>query len=114
MKIITINLGPSSIEFHNSLVGKETIKVNGEIVSSRFSVAGMEHVFTVEEGGEDVVYKLKTGLGFLGLSINLFRDDAAIILGQKTNGWLKITLLIILIIFLGIWVGDFISGLVKN
>lgn len=70
MKITTINLGETHIEFHNVRSGKETIKVNGEVVSSKVSFSGMDHVFQVDEGGEEVTYKLPTlsSLHPIGLS----------------------------------------------
>jgi hypothetical protein len=53
MKITTITLGETQIEFHNTFLGKETVKVNGEEVSSKKSMSGTEHLFDVVEGGKN-------------------------------------------------------------
>ena len=113
MKIITINLGETCIEFHNSWLGKETIKVNGEIVCSKFSFSGIEHEFEVKEDGELASYRLKTGLGLMGLGINLFRNDKAVILGQKVNGMLRFIFVVVILLFLGAYIGDIVFDFIN-
>ena len=106
MKITTINLGETQIEFNNSLLGKETIKVNGKIVSSKMSFWGMDHVFKVNENGEEVSYKLTTGRGILGVMINLSRNEKAIIESPKTKGWLRFIIVAILFFYIGTQIAD--------
>ena len=108
MKITTINLGETHIEFHNAFSGKETIKVNGEIVSSKISLSGMDHVFKVNEGGEEVTYKLTTGTGLFGVMFSLYRNDNTIIESPKTKGWFRFVIVAIIIFFIGIQIADFI------
>ena len=48
MKLTTVYLGDKKIEFFNSLIGMETVKVNNEVVSSKFSITGTEHLFKTE------------------------------------------------------------------
>lgn len=79
MKITSISLGETNIEFHNSFFGKERIIVNGEEVSSIKSMTGTEQYFTVSESGETAQYKLVTGLNFHGVAINLYRNDLPVI-----------------------------------
>lgn len=87
MKVTTITLGETQIEFHNSLFGKETIKVNGEIVSSKSSTTGTEHSFSVTEDATVNQYKLITGLNMNGVAINLFKNDKPIIESPKRSKW---------------------------
>jgi hypothetical protein len=51
MKFTTIYLEKNIIEIHNSFLGKETIKVNNEIVSEICSFFGAEHGFKLNEKG---------------------------------------------------------------
>ena len=106
MKITTINIGDAQIEFHNALSGRETIKLNGEIVSSKFSFSGMEHIFKAIEGGEEVTYKLTTGTGLSGVMFSLYRNEIAIIESPKTKGWIRFALVALILLFLGTQVGE--------
>ena len=87
MKVICITLGETRIELHNSLFGKETIIVNGEIVSAKSSFSGTEHTFSVNEEGTVNQYKLTTGLNINGVAINLFKNDQAIIEAPNKSKW---------------------------
>ena len=51
------------VEFLNSFSGKETIRVNGQVVSEKSSVMGTNHHFTTFENGEEARYTLRTKLG---------------------------------------------------
>ena len=115
MKITTISLGETHIEFHNSgLSGKETIKVNGEVVSSKVSFSGMDHVFNVNEGGEEVNYKLTTGTGLFGVMFSLYRNDKTIIESPKTKGWLRFALVAIILLFIGTQIGELITVIIDK
>ena len=48
MKYAEYNIDNNKIEFLNSILGKETLVVNGEKVSKKFSVTGTEHHFTIK------------------------------------------------------------------
>ena len=72
MKYTTIHLGTNKIELYNSLLGKETVKVNGETVSSTYSMLGAEHVFTINENGEQVDCTIKFGFGMNGIVFDLY------------------------------------------
>ena len=47
MKYIEFNTDQNKIEFHNSILGKETILVDGKKVSEKFSITGKEHKFKI-------------------------------------------------------------------
>ncbi len=94
MKYSTINLGQNSIEIHNSLLGKETIKVNGNIVSSEYSMFGADHFFTIREDGRTVECKITIGYSWSGVVYDFYKDNRPIIISSKTN---------FLYVFLGIF-----------
>ena len=109
MKITTINLGETQIEFHNAFSGKETIKVNGEVVSSKVSFSGMDHIFQVNEGGEEVTYKLTTGTGMFGVMFSLYKNEITIIESPKSKGWIRFALVAIILLFIGTQIGELVT-----
>ena len=59
-----------------SLVGKETIYYNGEVVSQKTSLGGGLHTFTVKENGVDATYTIKVGMGFpIRATVVIKRND---------------------------------------
>lgn len=101
MKFTTIYLGNNKIELFNSIIGKETVKVNGDIVSSKFSFAGTEHIFSIKEEGEGEESKMKlvTGFGFNGVVIDLYKNEKPIIESPK-SGCLGVFVIVVLVVFL--------------
>lgn len=85
MKFTTIYQGANKIELFNSLIGKETVKVNGLIVSSEYSFSGTDHVFTIDEDGAPVECKLVTGFGLNGVVIDFYKNGQPIIESPKTG-----------------------------
>jgi hypothetical protein len=85
MKFTTIYLGENKIEVFNSLLGRETIKVNGDIVSQKFSIFGTEHNFTVKENEEIVECKIDFGFGFNGVVFNLYRNNKPVVESPKSG-----------------------------
>lgn len=65
MKFTTIYLGENKIELFNSLHGRETVKVYDEIVSSKFSLTGTQHLFKINEQGTESKCKLVLDLGLM-------------------------------------------------
>jgi hypothetical protein len=51
-----------------SLTGKEEVKYDGKVVSSKHTVFGGTHVFRVKEDGEDVDYEVEIGTRWHGFS----------------------------------------------
>jgi len=80
MKYYTIDLGDNKIEIYSSLLGKETVKVNGNIVSSKYAIFGAEHFFTFIENEKEVKCKIDMG-GFV--DFKFYKDDKPIIISQK-------------------------------
>ena len=98
MKYTTIYIEDNKIEIFNSLIGKETIKVNGEVVSSKFSITGTEHYFELMENGEKSDCKIITGFGINGVVIDFYKDEKPIIESPK-SGCLGIILIAIVVAF---------------
>lgn len=81
MRFLTLFHNGNEIEIHNSLWnGKETIKYNGEVVSSKFSIGGEVHLFTVEEDGELVDYAVHLFLRGFGIGFNVARNGQPLLL----------------------------------
>ncbi len=97
MKHVTIYQGSNKIELHNSILGKETIKVNDDIVSSKYSAFGAEHNFNIAESGRQHDCKLTTSLGPGGVQIDLSIDGNPLIVSTK-NKWTRFMLVFFLTI----------------
>jgi hypothetical protein len=111
MKFTTINLGETQIELYKSFLGKETVKVNGNILASEWTFSGTVHEFTVNENGKEVHYKLKTGTGIMGLMFGLKRDEVPVIEFPKSKGWGTFLFVVVLLIILAYLVGDLFRSL---
>jgi hypothetical protein len=85
MKFSTIQLGNNKIEIFNSILGKETIKLNGEIVSEKNSITGAKHNFKIIENDQKVDCKLILGYGANGVVMDLYKDNVAIIESPKSS-----------------------------
>ncbi len=53
-----IKIGDNVVEFHNNFLGRETVVLNGQIVSQKASTMGVDHPFTIIETGEKINYIL--------------------------------------------------------
>ncbi|MEN0005068.1 MAG: hypothetical protein AAF798_13035, partial [Bacteroidota bacterium] len=73
-KVMTLFHEDNQIEIHNSLLGQETVYYNGEEVSSKWSLFGKLHSFTVEENEELIEYKVTTLLHLHGVGFDIWRD----------------------------------------
>ncbi|WP_421775223.1 hypothetical protein [Gracilimonas sp.] len=83
MKYTTIHLGGNKIELFNSLLGKETVQVNGEIVSSKYSMLGAEHPFTIPEDGKEVNCTVQFGFSMNGVVFDLHKEGSPIVESEK-------------------------------
>jgi len=102
MKYTTIHLDENKIELFNSLLGKETVKVNGKTVSEKRSLTGTEHVFKINENGIENIYKLTTGFNINGVGFSLYKNDKPIIEMPKNKSAFLIFVLFGIIIGLSI------------
>ena len=60
MKYAEFNIDSNKIEFWNSVLGIESILINGKEISKKFSVTGIEHKF--ELNSKDYILKSKAKL----------------------------------------------------
>ncbi len=99
MKIITLQLGDNKIELHNSFWGKETVKVNNQVVSSHYSFIGSGHKFDITENGEEVSYEAKFRLGF-GVAFDLYRNGDVVLESPKYGFWRLVLTLSLIVLFI--------------
>lgn len=102
MKFSTIHLGNNKIEIFNSFLGKETIKLNGEIVSEKSSITGAKHYFKIIENEQKVDCKLILGYGANGVVMDLYKDNVAIIESPKSSYLVIMFLFTLLIVILAL------------
>ena len=95
MKFQTIYLDNHTIEIHNTLYGKESIFVDGQLMSSQWSIFGALHEFEFE--GDQ--YEFSFSWTISGIGLNLYKNQKPIIVSSSSKV-LKIVLGILLILFL--------------
>ncbi|MCH7413220.1 hypothetical protein MM213_06985 [Belliella sp. R4-6] len=83
MKYTKIYLDNKKIEIFNSLLGKETIKVDDQIVSSKYSIFGADHHFSLKEEEELNHYQFKFSLGINGVLFDFYKNGKPIIESEK-------------------------------
>ena len=82
MKMLTFFHEGNEISVHNNLLGVETVKYNGEKMTSQFSLFGSTHDFSVEESDMTVNYQIKISMSMLvGVTFSLWRNGEALLLG---------------------------------
>ena len=105
MKFTTVYLDENKIEIFNSILGKETIKVNGEIVSNKYSITGAEHTFSITENGTIANCMIRMGFGLHGIVFDLYKNKKPIVESPKSN-FMKIFIgLFIIAVLIGIAIG---------
>jgi len=107
MKLITIHLGDKKIEVQNSFWGIETIRVNDELVSSKFSFFGTNHIFKQIENSEEILYEVKIRTGF-GPVVDIYRQGNPILEFPK-YGALRFFIYLIIILTIVKFLYDFIG-----
>lgn len=78
MQYQKLSSGKTIIEFHNNWLGEETVIVNGQIVSKKFSILGAHHPFTVMEEGKKIRYVLISKLNGIEVLLDLKRNGKLI------------------------------------
>ena len=86
MKFITLHIGDSKIELYNTLLGKETIIVDGQKISEKYSITGANHRFTIIENGQEKHSQLNTKLTWNGGAVDLYVENKPIIAIPESNG----------------------------
>lgn len=112
MKLVTYYIGDNTIEIENSILGKETVKLNGEIVSQKSSVLGTIHNFELNENGDSKEVNVKLGMSFsLGVQIDLILDNKPIIEHNRSKNrfWIILSLMLVPYFYIGYVVGKNLS-----
>lgn len=99
MKHSTIHYGDSKIELHNSVLGKETVIVDGVQVSEKYSFAGTTHRFTIRENGAEKQAQLTTKLTANGGAFDFFVDNQPVVELPENNGFVFFLLMLGVLIF---------------
>lgn len=109
MKFTTIYSGENKIEISNTMLGKEIIKVNDEVVSEKKSFYGTDHHFEISENGNKTNCIIKLGFGINGVVFDFYKDNSPIIISERSQLamvlissviFLPITIIIGLILFM--------------
>lgn len=83
MKCATFYFKDDKIEVFNSILGKETVKVNGIIVSSKYSIYGGTHTFSLKDGDEELDCKIEFGTGEYGMVMDFWAGGDPVMLSEK-------------------------------
>lgn len=87
MRYLTLKIDPKTeLSIDNSIWGKETVKLNGAIVSEKTSIWGSEHSFEVLEENRMVSYKVFIKMGIdIRIRYLIIRDDQEILNDLKES-----------------------------
>ena len=98
MRYLTLKINPSTeLTLDNTIWGKETVKLNGVVVSEKTSIWGSEHKFDALEENKMVTYNVIIKMGFdIKISYLITRDGEELlndtkepVKGIHVRNWLK-------------------------
>lgn len=98
MKYTTIYHEDKKIEIFNSMLGKETIKVDGKTVSSKYSLFGASHYFSLKEDGQTNHYQFHFSMSSNGIVYDFYKNGKPIIESAAKSG---LSSLFFFILFIG-------------
>ncbi|PSL03986.1 hypothetical protein [Cecembia rubra] len=88
MKYSTLFFHGQKIEVFNSWLGKEIIKINGEVKSSKYSVFGTTHHFQFEDAkGDSHEFQLSFRINFTGIVLDVYLDKQPVIVSPNNSNW---------------------------
>lgn len=74
MKYADFKINGNAIEFHNSIVGQETVFVNGKVVSTKYSIFGTKHKFDLDGKQYKLISRLQPLIG-IGVKLKLMENE---------------------------------------
>lgn len=76
MQYLKVTIGDTIIEIYNSWLGKETITVNGRVVSEASSVYGCTHSFIIQENTGTARYDVTTKImdSMMNVGVDIIRN----------------------------------------
>jgi hypothetical protein len=98
MRYLTLKINPSTeLTLDNTIWGKETVKLNGVVVSEKTSIWGSEHNFEALEENKMVTYNVIIKMGFdIKISYLITRDGEELlndtkepVKGIHVRNWVK-------------------------
>jgi hypothetical protein len=101
MKLVTFRIGDNIIELNNNIWGTETVILNGDVVSQKWSVFGVEHPFTIRENDQSKEAMVKIGYNFpYGFQIDLSIDNKPIVQHSRSKKlfWIILGILILFVV----------------
>ena len=75
----------NEISVHNSIWGVESVRYNGEKMTSIFSFGGATHEFSVYEEDILVTYRIEIALGLMGVGVSIWRNGETLLLGRGAS-----------------------------
>lgn len=109
MKHVTYQIENEIVEFHNSILGKESLVLNGTKVSEKFSFFGTEHYFKIGDDNYSLRPQMRSKFPW-GLGFKLHKNGLPISLEavcERKNKWTAM-LLILVSLILGFFTGYFL------
>lgn len=83
MLVTTLYFQNQKIEFYNSWLGKETINVDGQAVSTKRSLLGSEHLFAINSEGTEKQCRFNSELGYGGIIYDIYINGNPILKSSK-------------------------------
>lgn len=108
MRYLTLNITADQIlSIDNSMMGVETIYMNEEVVSKKFSFWGAKHMFSREENGKHADYEVEIGLSFVGIGYNIHRNGESIMMSNNVSklnkfSWVDVIAYFVLFVAAGV------------
>ena len=87
MKNVVFNFGAHTIVFKNDLRGTETVTVNGEEVSKKFSWFGTKHTFNLDIDGKTETFTVKSKANLKHYITISFYDGKGLLLDEDHIGF---------------------------
>lgn len=88
MKMLSVFYQGNEISVHNSCWGVETVRYNGQKMTSAFSWWGKTHRFSVMEGNEQAQYTIIISMNWNSwnlISIDVYRNEEPLSLSGSRN-----------------------------
>ena len=98
MKVATFYSDGHIVEIENSIWGVECVKVDGQVVSSKYSTFGYNHQFVIEHDGKENIYQVQFRMG-IPAAININKNGEPVFESPKYGFWRVFLAGVIFILF---------------
>lgn len=83
MKYSEFLIGENIVSFHNTVFGDETVAVNNEVLSEKFSIFGTVHRFEIDENSYELQSRCRS-FSSLGVELEL-RENGKLVAEQSID-----------------------------